>query len=118
MALRWDFKTDFIGTATDGRDYTFNLYDGNALVIMVYETEKQYNLMWFAADEEHLKNMLADEDCRDDIAKLSLTIKAEALKRSKVKTLVKLLMGHARITIAGPNEVIEAKIYPSAGTKE
>lgn len=66
MALRWDFKTDKLGwidipeSETETKA-TVNLYDGNALMIAVYETEKHYYMHSFFADEEHAKNCLKDD---------------------------------------------------------
>lgn len=65
MALRWDFK-EKAGTVTEiqlGKEFTHNFYEGNALMIALYEyTEddgtKMYDLMWFFCDEAHAKNCL------------------------------------------------------------
>ena len=111
MALQWDFDRDFVGTVTDNRGDISNLYTGNALAIMVSETKEEYGLRWFAADEQHLKNMIANDRCREDIAGLAFTFKNDVLKYPKVKTLLKLLQGYARITIAGPHDTVERKIY-------
>ena len=112
MALYWDFDRDFVGTMTEENGNICNLYTGNALAIAVSETEKQYGLHWFAADEQHLKNMLASDACKEDIAGLTFNLKADVLKQPKVKTLIKLLTGNARIVLAGPGETVERKIYP------
>ena len=112
MALCWDFDRDFIGTMTEKNGYVCNLYTGNALAIAVYETEIRYYLHWFAADEQHLKNMLASDGCKKDIADLTFNLKADVMKQPKVKTLVKLLTGNARIILTGPDETVERKIYP------
>lgn len=37
---------------------TLNLYRGNAFVIALHEKGDCYNLAWFAADENHMKNLL------------------------------------------------------------
>ena len=56
MALNWEW-TDKMGEITiDG--YNANLYKGNALCIAVGEKDDTYWLIWFAADKDHLKNML------------------------------------------------------------
>ena len=67
MALQWKWE-DKIGeleyeyTNKDGewiKGDTVNLYDGNALLISLVETEEnQFQLWGFWADEQHAKNML------------------------------------------------------------
>lgn len=111
MALRWDFDKDFIGTVDDGDGGICNLYTGNALAIMVSENTEEYGLRWFACDEAHLKNMLADARCREDLAHLHFTFKTSVLDNPKVRTLVKHLAGVARVTLAAPDDVIERQIY-------
>lgn len=111
MALQWDFNQDFVGIVKDANGEICNLYTGNALAIIVSETEKIYGLRWFAGNEQHLKDMLADDRFKADIAGMSFTFKHDTLKYPKVKTLIKLLTGHAEITLAGPSTVIERKIY-------
>lgn len=69
MALRWDFKEDLIGwyedTETKESAQTFvhgvRLYDGNALMIAVWESENNYFMHSFFTDEEHAKNCLKDD---------------------------------------------------------
>ena len=87
MALRWDWKNK-IGEVVincvwceDGKhkrkDVTYSLYQGNAYMICIYEYkedgEDMYNLRWFWADKEHMKNMLGlnpkkgySENCHED----------------------------------------------------
>ena len=64
MALQWSFS-EKAGTVTEIRgehSYTFNFYEGNALMIVTHEFvedgEERYNLQWFFADELHAKNCL------------------------------------------------------------
>ncbi len=64
MALHWDFKCK-AGTVTqvqDGREFTHNFYQGNALMIVTHEYEKDgeqwYDMMWFFVGEDHAKNCL------------------------------------------------------------
>lgn len=69
MSLNWMWN-DKMGEAvmqlpsTDMPRYeTLNLYQGNALMIALHETRDQegrdlYSVQWFAADEQHLKNLL------------------------------------------------------------
>ena len=57
MSLNWEWK-DKMGTCTCEDGTTCNLYRGNAFVIAIYEDSGYYNLAWFAADENHMKNML------------------------------------------------------------
>lgn len=72
MSLRWDWS-DKVGTleavvdVRDGdgwtqKEHTFNLYQGNALLIAIDEFTEDgkdmYNLYTFFCDEIHLKNMI------------------------------------------------------------
>lgn len=61
MALTWEWN-DKMGTAKHVEGYTLNLYRGNAFIIALYEWEKdgkeRYQLHWFAASKDHMKNML------------------------------------------------------------
>ena len=62
MSLNWEW-TDKMGEVTYEDGHTDVLYQGNALMIAVnhYETadgSKYYQLAWFAADKDHLKNLL------------------------------------------------------------
>lgn len=118
MALYWDFDRDFVGTVTEKNGNICNLYTGNALAIMVSETEEEYGLHWFAADEQHLKNMLAHDACKADIAGLKFTLKNDVLRQPKVKTLIKLLTGNAHITLCAPGEVVERKIYKISSSEK
>ncbi len=64
MALNWSFK-EKSGTVTEirgGEEVTFNFYEGNALMIVLHEYEKDgegyYDLQWFFIGEDHAKNCL------------------------------------------------------------
>lgn len=65
MALTWDWKK-LSGTITEnnyGKDVTFNFYEGNAMMIVLYEYtgedgKEKYNLHWFFCDEAHAKLLL------------------------------------------------------------
>lgn len=59
MSINWQW-TDKMGTVTDERGYTSNLYRGNCFMIAVNEFKDErgvdvYSLAWFFADETHLK---------------------------------------------------------------
>lgn len=64
MALNWHFEEDFLGTCTgpacNGGLITYNVYSGNCLAIILYETDKIYQLHNFMADKEHAKRCFAD----------------------------------------------------------
>lgn len=87
MSLNWEWNRK-CGTVTQtiGRkDYTFDWYEGNALMIAICEftengTEK-YQLQWFFCDEGHAKNCLGlskgHECIFDDGMVKSLTIYRE-----------------------------------------
>lgn len=59
--LNWDW-TMRMGTCevVDIKDkkHTYNIYQGNALMIMVWENETQYDVVTFWTDEKHAKNCL------------------------------------------------------------
>ena len=61
MALRWEWS-DKMGKCKYKNGYESNLYRGNAYVISIYHYEENgepyYQLNWFAASKDHMKNML------------------------------------------------------------
>lgn len=65
MSLNWNFKKDFYGvmiTRYQTKDETivnqYNLYDGNALMIACFETNKKYQVRDFFTNKDHMKNCL------------------------------------------------------------
>ncbi|MBO7732351.1 MAG: hypothetical protein J6S67_07355 [Methanobrevibacter sp.] len=107
MALYWDFEKDFVGHMIEKRrnNCICNLYVGNAMLIAVAETTEEYCLHWFISDEQHLKNMLADERCREDIHNLEFIFCTEALNDKNVKKAIKMLQGVATIKLLGEKDV-------------
>lgn len=57
MSLTWNWQKR-MGTATTANGITLTLYRGNAFMIALRETEETYQLEWFFADKEHMKNCL------------------------------------------------------------
>lgn len=58
MSLNWQWS-DKMGECTYSNGHKSNLYRGNCFMIAVNEFDNgTYNLAWFAADEQHLKNQL------------------------------------------------------------
>lgn len=65
MAIRWDWK-EKVGVAhieQNGIEYTFNLYQGNAFLIFLYEyldaeQNQMYQMHMFFADKQHMNNIL------------------------------------------------------------
>ena len=64
MALNWNWS-DKVGTVTfesNGKEFTENLYEGNAYLIEIYEYEENgkdmYQLQGFFADKEHAERCL------------------------------------------------------------
>ena len=67
MSLNWNWNEN-IGTLkiqqnwedrgenSGIHEWTLNLYVGNALLIILHETEEQYNMYNFFIDRDHLKN--------------------------------------------------------------
>ena len=61
--LRWDWNNDKVGTWTEkhgDKEFTYNLYSGNAVLIMIAEWEEngteKYTVSNFFCDKEHMKN--------------------------------------------------------------
>lgn len=76
MSLNWQWS-DKMGEVVYENGHTAALYQGNALMIAVNEFEDDtYSLAWFAADKEHLRNMIGlnakkgYDGCLDDDGKL------------------------------------------------
>jgi hypothetical protein len=57
MSLNWHWE-DKLGEVKTEKGDVFNIYAGNALFIVVHEFDNQYQLVDFAVDEQHFKNML------------------------------------------------------------
>lgn len=64
MALQWDFDKK-AGTVTqiyDGKEWTYNFYEGNALMIVTYEFEEngeeRYSMAWFFTGMDHARRCL------------------------------------------------------------
>lgn len=83
MSLNWEWS-DKMGEAIYETGETQNIYRGNAHMIAVYEYEaegqKMYQLTWFAADREHLKNMLGLKKGYDNV------IKNRGIKKLRLNT--------------------------------
>ena len=91
MALNWRWK-EKIGTI-DIYNYdkivTYNLYQGNAFLIMLYEYEEDGKNMWsmhnFLADKEHAKNCFALSKGYDDNIFNHDTYRIEKIRINKAK---------------------------------
>ena len=58
MSLNWKWD-DVMGKCTYKNGSESTLYQGNAQIIAVnHLPDDMYNLAWFSADKEHLRNML------------------------------------------------------------
>ena len=104
MALRWDYKKDYVGTMTDKEGVMLNCYTGNAQMIALYETENTISLAWFSANKEHLKNMLKDELCRKNIEGMKFDIEYRPI----LKQFIEQVAGIAELHIhkEAPKKVI------------
>lgn len=112
MALYWDFERDYVGQMKNlRRKCICNLYTGNALLIVVGETEKEYGLHWFASDEQHLAKMLADDRCREDLKQCEFIFKGDQLSDKKVKKFIKMVQGVSTITLLSTDAPLKRKIY-------
>jgi hypothetical protein len=68
MALHWDWnnKIGELLINQNGKEFTINIYKGNALAIFIHEfTDKEgverYNMYNFFCDKEHFKNCTSDK---------------------------------------------------------
>lgn len=120
MALNWSFK-DKVGTLEftqfklgEDRDFSVNLYQGNALLIFIYEWKEDddegdafhYNLYDFFADKKHMENSLGlskgyDFNIRDNWKKF--TFFKDKISNKDLATIVSALVK------AFPNITIEIK---------
>lgn len=107
MSLNWNWsdKCGTLEAVVDVRDgdewvkkpHTFNLYQGNALLIVLDEKEEEYTLYSFFADEYHLKNLLGMNK-KDGYTENHLAdwgwkkIRINTRKHTKVEKLVGLLL--------------------------
>lgn len=102
MALHWDWN-DKVGTVTVfnyDKEVEYNLYQGNAFLIMLYEYEVDGKEMWqmgsFFADETHAKNCLGLTKGYDNIFDTEyskmLKIRINKGKYSYTKKLVDMLI--------------------------
>lgn len=66
MALTWNWS-DKVGTWTTPQGQKYNLYCGNAYLIVLHEHEDLYDLVTFWADAEHMKNCLGLSSGYDNI---------------------------------------------------
>lgn len=58
MSLNWNWE-DKIGECVYDNGQTSNIYRGNAFMIATTEyPDDTYTLAWFAADKNHMKNLL------------------------------------------------------------
>lgn len=95
MALNWYWKNKCGKITFDGVQgkYSCNLYQGNALLIMVSEWKeegrKMYAVNSFFVDEKHMKDCLAD-----DIFETSkpLKLKLNINRHSKWQVVVKAML--------------------------
>lgn len=91
MAIRWDW-TDKMGECTM-QGTKLNLYRGNAFVIALHEQGDRYSLAWFAADEQHMKNMLglSKDYPGNDVADWGITYMKLDTRYKETTKLVQLL---------------------------
>lgn len=100
MSLNWYWE-DKMGEVTYENGSTDNLYRGNALVIAVAEADNKYCLTWFAADKNHLKNMLGlNKDYERCFEHFGITKLKLDTKYKETETIISLLAkAKAKLTI-------------------
>ena len=92
----WEGRGENDGTHT----WTLNLYIGNAELIVLHETEEQYNMYTFFCDKDHLKNCVKNcPEIFEDWKVLTINV-AEYMKRRDWNTLTRLLKA---VTKCNPN---------------
>ncbi len=111
MAITWDYNEDYVGRYYQWNEArqgycTCNVYTGNCLFICNFETDKYAQLANFAIDEQHLKNCLTDSRCYGPKDKFVFNTNNKS-QMTKVKTAIKLLLGHVQIEIRPKNDPIE-----------
>ena len=64
MSIRWDWKNKIgeLDIQQGERTFTMSLYEGNALLIILYETGDTYRMHQFFADKDHFKNCKNDKE--------------------------------------------------------
>lgn len=103
MALNWKWSEkagEMIFREADGEELKISLYQGNALLIMLYEYEDEtgnemYNMWSFWADEQHAKNCLGLSKGTDNIYLpgqiVSVTFYRSAITIKDIAKLEKLI---------------------------
>lgn len=111
MALTWDWNKR-CGTITmenKGKEMEVSLYEGNAMLIMLYEykenDEDMYLLYGFFADETHMKRCLGIAKDYDNLHKEIRRIKINKARHSDWKKIVTAFaQAYDNITIEIVNE--------------
>lgn len=90
MSLNWSWNNK-VGECVYDNGHTCNLYEGNALIIAIEETDTTYSLGWFAADLAHMKNMLGltkgHDNCFEDFGVAKLRFNEKARNAEKLVSL-------------------------------
>lgn len=95
MALNWQWS-DKLGEVEGKDGVKLTLYRGNAFCIAIYHYEKKgekyYDLAWFAASEDHMKNMLGlnkgYEECFSSFGIETLRLNIERKESIKLVQLI------------------------------
>lgn len=63
MAIRWEWENQIGELDIDQGEkrFTMTVYQGNALMIILYETKENYQMFQFFADKAHFKNCQKDD---------------------------------------------------------
>lgn len=64
MSIRWEWENKIgeLDIQQGENKFTMSLYQGNALLIILYETEKDYQMHQFFADKHHFNNCKNDKE--------------------------------------------------------
>lgn len=114
MAIQWDYNEDYIGRYEQWQEQNqgyckCNMHTGNCLFICNWETQKTATLAMFAADEQHLKNCLANKESKLFNAKDRFVFNTTDNKyqMAKIKKAIALLTGVVTIEIRPKENPIE-----------
>ena len=114
MAIQWDYNEDYIGRYEQWQEQNqgyckCNMYTGNCLFICNWETQKTATLAMFAADEQHLKNCLANKESKLFNAKdrFVFNVTDNKYQMAKIKKAIALLTGVVTIEIRPKENPIE-----------
>lgn len=90
MGLSWNWGSKS-GTITYG-GVTHEWWEGNAMMIVIDRTEDEYEVMWFAIGETHMKNLFGLAKGHTNVfAKRGITVEKLVIYRKHTTDWIKLV---------------------------